>query len=46
MNVPELRESCAGDIVFAGDRVLILQKRGGDWVLPKGHIELGEAMRR
>lgn len=38
----ELRESCAGGIVFAGDRLLILQKQSGDWVLPKGHIEAGE----
>lgn len=41
--LPELRESCAGGIVFYGDCVLILQKSCGDWVWPKGHIEPGES---
>lgn len=32
----------AGGIVFHGRRVLILKKLNGDWVLPKGKIELNE----
>jgi len=40
---PELRESCSGGVVFHNGSVLILQKHKGDWVLPKGHIELGES---
>lgn len=32
----------AGGVVFYKDRILMLRKRSGDWVLPKGHIEEGE----
>lgn len=32
----------AGGVVFYKDQVLILQRKNGNWVLPKGHIEEGE----
>jgi diadenosine hexaphosphate hydrolase (ATP-forming) len=33
----------AGGVVFdPGNRVLLLQRRDGDWVFPKGHVEPGE----
>lgn len=32
----------AGGVVFLGKKVLLLRKINGDWVLPKGKIELGE----
>jgi len=38
-----LRESSSRGVVFYGGDILLLQKHGGDWVLPKGHIEAGES---
>lgn len=35
-------ELSAGGVVFMGNAVLLLKKYNGDWVLPKGKIELGE----
>lgn len=32
----------AGGVVFLGKKVLLLRKINGDWVLPKGKIELNE----
>ncbi len=32
----------AGGVVFYQDRILLLKKKNGYWVLPKGHIEAGE----
>ncbi len=32
----------AGGVVFFNNSVLLLKKKNGYWVLPKGHIELGE----
>lgn len=37
-------ENSAGGVVFYQDRVLLLRKKRGYWVLPKGRIEAGEAM--
>lgn len=34
----------AGGVVFHEDNILLLKKRNGDWVLPKGHIEYGESV--
>ncbi len=39
----KLRETSAGGVVFRGDEVLLLQRRTGEWVLPKGHIDEGES---
>lgn len=36
------RETSAGGIVFADERVLLLKRHDGSWVMPKGHIEPGE----
>jgi ADP-ribose pyrophosphatase YjhB (NUDIX family) len=36
------QRNCAGGVVFAGDKVLLLQNDKGDWVLPKGVIRNGE----
>lgn len=36
------RVRSAGGVVFYKDKILMLKKRSGDWVLPKGHIEEGE----
>ncbi len=32
----------AGGVVFLGDTMLLLMKKNGDWVLPKGRIEENE----
>lgn len=32
----------SGGVVFNKDKVLILQRKNGNWVLPKGHVEEGE----
>ncbi len=32
----------AGGVVFNKNQVLVLQRKNGNWVLPKGHIERGE----
>ncbi len=32
----------AGGVVFLEEKMLLLEKFNGDWVLPKGHIEVGE----
>ncbi len=37
-------ENSAGGVVFFQGRVLLLRKKRGYWVLPKGRIEPGEAM--
>lgn len=34
----------AGGIVYHLDCFLMLQKKNGDWVLPKGRIEAGESL--
>lgn len=36
------RSKSAGGVVFYRDSILLLKKYSGGWVLPKGHIELGE----
>lgn len=38
-------ENSAGGVVFYQDRVLLLRKKRGYWVLPKGRIEAGEDVR-
>ncbi len=35
----------AGGVVFYKNKILLLRKRNGYWVLPKGHIEDGENKR-
>lgn len=37
-------ENSAGGVVFYQGRVLLLRKKRGYWVLPKGRIESGEAI--
>lgn len=37
-------ETCAGGAVFAGERLVILQRYNGVWLLPKGHVEPGETL--
>ncbi|MCX7942785.1 MAG: NUDIX hydrolase [Dictyoglomaceae bacterium] len=32
----------AGGVVFYKDQVLVLQRKNGNWVLPKGHVENNE----
>lgn len=32
----------AGGVVFYNDSILLLKKKNGYWVLPKGHVESGE----
>lgn len=34
----------AGGIVYNNDSLLMLRKKNGDWVLPKGRIEEGESL--
>ncbi|MDR1774830.1 MAG: NUDIX hydrolase [Clostridioides sp.] len=36
-------EISAGGVVLFGNAILLLRKFNGDWVLPKGKIELGES---
>jgi ADP-ribose pyrophosphatase YjhB (NUDIX family) len=36
------QRNCAGGVVFAGDKVFLLQNDKGEWVLPKGVIKNGE----
>lgn len=35
-------EESAGGVVFFGNSILMLKKMNGDWVLPKGKIEVSE----
>lgn len=37
-------EVSAGGVVFNSDKILLLRKESGGWVLPKGHIEEGESI--
>jgi ADP-ribose pyrophosphatase len=37
------KESSSGGVVVFGNAILLLRKYNGDWVLPKGKIELGES---
>lgn len=39
----KLRETSAGGVVFYGWRVLILHRKSGEWVMPKGKLEEGES---
>lgn len=34
----------AGGVVYKENTILMLQKKNGDWVLPKGRIEKGETL--
>lgn len=34
----------AGGIVYYNDKILMLKKKNGDWVLPKGRIEAEETL--
>lgn len=40
--VSVLARQCAGGVVFAQDRVLLLKNEKGEWVLPKGVIRNGQ----
>lgn len=37
-------EVSAGVVVFSGEHVLVIRNRFGEWVLPKGKVEPGEAL--
>lgn len=37
-----MREVSAGGVVFNSDKILLLRKLNGGWVLPKGHVKKGE----
>ncbi|MDO4661944.1 MAG: NUDIX hydrolase [Tissierellia bacterium] len=37
-----MNEKSAGGVVIRNDKVLILKRKNGGWVLPKGRIEKGE----
>lgn len=37
-----MKEHSSGGVVIKGDKILLLRKYYGDWVLPKGKIENGE----
>lgn len=37
-----MREISAGGVVFNADKILLLRKFNGSWVLPKGHVKSGE----
>lgn len=37
-----MKEISAGGVVFFGNDVLLLKKKNGNWVLPKGRIEADE----
>jgi 8-oxo-dGTP pyrophosphatase MutT (NUDIX family) len=37
------QRNCAGGVVFAGDKVFLIQNDKGEWVLPKGVIKSGES---
>ena len=36
------QEKSAGGVVLYNNKALVLRRFSGDWVLPKGHIEIGE----
>jgi 8-oxo-dGTP pyrophosphatase MutT (NUDIX family) len=37
-----VRETAAGGVVFYGWRVLLLRRKSGEWVMPKGKLDEGE----
>lgn len=37
-----MKEISAGGVVFNSDKILLLRKFNGGWVLPKGHVKKGE----
>ncbi|MCT4662978.1 MAG: NUDIX hydrolase [Tissierellales bacterium] len=37
-------EVSAGGVVVFGNTILLLKKYNGDWVLPKGRVEIGEEL--
>lgn len=39
-----MEEISCGGVVESDGKILILRKFSGDWVLPKGRIEMGETM--
>ncbi|MCL5961336.1 MAG: NUDIX hydrolase [Chloroflexi bacterium] len=41
-NSPIITEVSAGGVLFDGDRLLVLCKPNGEWLMPKGHLEPGE----
>jgi len=38
-----VRETAAGGVVFYGWRVLLLRRKSGEWVMPKGKLDEGES---
>ncbi|MCL2167052.1 MAG: NUDIX hydrolase [Clostridiales bacterium] len=36
------QRNCAGGVIFAGNKVFLMQNDKGEWVLPKGVIRNGE----
>jgi 8-oxo-dGTP pyrophosphatase MutT (NUDIX family) len=41
-DMPMLVRNCSGGVVFAGDKVLLLQNEKHEWVFPKGVIRSGD----
>ena len=35
-------EKSCGDVIFDGDKILVIQQVKGHWGFPKGHVEEGE----
>ena len=38
-----ITEVSAGGVIFDDDKVLVLRRQSGEWVMPKGHVDFGEA---
>lgn len=39
-----MKEVSAGGVVFNAEKILLLKKFNGGWVLPKGHVKKGEVI--
>lgn len=39
-----MQETSAGGVVFNSNKILLLKKFNGGWVLPKGHVKKGEEL--
>lgn len=37
-------EICAGGVVFFQGKIVILQRKNGVWLMPKGHVDPGETL--
>lgn len=42
--MPHELETCAGGVVFKEGKIVVLKRKNGVWLMPKGHVDPGETL--